>query len=152
MKAFIVFDCMTAKLGRMLGVDSGIRAYLDNATGGFSLPLNLGLQESCRRFSLSPSDSPRCRAVAAGGEGVGQGGPSLPGGSGARWQTKAGAASRRGGLLSPPLCSKGGEGDQVVGWWRSQETPVASALGYFSSVTTSSSAMLVKGLRFTSDR
>src|ERR1035437_7236870 len=52
-----------------------LRARLDIATGSFSLPLNLGLQESCRRFPLSPSDSPRCRAVAAGGARVGERGP-----------------------------------------------------------------------------
>ena len=35
-------------------------------------------------------------------------------------QTSSGAASQRGGLLSPPLSSTGGEGDRVVGWWQSQ--------------------------------
>ena len=29
-------------------------------------------------------------------------------------------ASRRGALLFPSLSSKGGEGDQVVGWWQCQ--------------------------------
>ena len=50
-------------------------------------------------FSLSPP----------AGRGLGRGAQI-------RWQTRAGAASRRDGLLSPPLSSRGGEGDQIVGW------------------------------------
>ena len=38
-----------------------------------------------------------------------------------RRQMKAGAASRRDGLLSPPLSSKGGEGDRFAGWWQCQD-------------------------------
>jgi len=45
-------------------------------------PTNLDAPESCRRFPLSPSDSPRCRAVAAGGERAGVRGPSSPAVSG----------------------------------------------------------------------
>ena len=34
----------------------------------------------------------------------------------------AGAASRHDSLLSPTLSSRGGEGDQVVGWWQCQDS------------------------------
>ena len=47
-----------------------------------TLPTSLDSPESWRRFSLSPSDSPRCRAVAAGGERAGVRGPSSPAVSG----------------------------------------------------------------------
>jgi len=65
-------------------------------------------------LALLPGASPSPRQRSAG-RGLGRGAQT-------RSQTRARAASGRGGLLSPPLSSKGGEGDRVVGWWRCQDT------------------------------
>ena len=62
---------------------------------------------------LGVSPSPRQRSA---GRGLGRGAQT-------RWQTRAVAASRCDGLLSPALSSKGGEGGRVVGWWQCQDAP-----------------------------
>ena len=41
-----------------------------------------------------------------------------------------------GGLLSPALSSKGGEGDRVVAWWQCQEAPSRSFTIAFSSLSS----------------
>src|SRR5213592_1238232 len=64
------------------------------------------LDTATRDFSLSPP--------AERGERVGERG--IDG-----FQTWAAVAFRQGGLLSPTLSSKGGEGGPVVGWWQCQD-------------------------------
>ena len=79
-----------------------------------------------RILTLPPGVSPSPRQRRAG-RGLGRGAQT-------RWQTRAAVASRRDGLLSPALSSKGGEGDRVVGWWQCQDAPSARARPSFYTV------------------
>src|ERR1017187_4096623 len=66
------------------------------------------LLQRAGRFALPPGATPSPRQRSAGR------------GAQAWWQTGETAAVRHGGLLSPPLSSKGGEGDRLVGCWECQ--------------------------------
>src|SRR5439155_9843346 len=67
-----------------------------------------------RILTLPPEISPSPRQPSAG-RGLGRGAST-------GLQTWAAVAFRQGGLLSPTLSSKGGEGGPVVGWWQCQDT------------------------------
>ena len=64
-------------------------------------------------LTLPPEISPSPRQPSAG-RGLGRGAST-------GLQTWAAVAFRQGGLLSPTLSSKGGEGGPVVGWWQCQD-------------------------------
>src|SRR5207249_5605798 len=66
-----------------------------------------------RILTLPPEISPSPRPPSAG-RGLGRG-------SSTGLQSWAAVAFRQGGLLSPTLSSKGGEGGPVVGWWQCQD-------------------------------
>src|SRR5207247_4070615 len=66
-----------------------------------------------RILTLPPEISPSPRQPSAG-RGLGRGAST-------GLQTWAAVAFRQGGLLSPALSSKGGEGGPVVGWWQCQD-------------------------------
>src|SRR5207249_10605375 len=66
-----------------------------------------------RIWTLPPEISPSPRQPSAG-RGLGRGAST-------GLQTWAAVAFRQGGLLSPTLSSKGGEGGPVVGWWQCQD-------------------------------
>ena len=66
-----------------------------------------------RILTLPPEISPSPRQPSAG-RGLGRGAST-------GLQTWAAVAFRQGGLLSPTLSSKGGEGGPVVGWWQCQD-------------------------------
>src|SRR2546426_10055676 len=65
-------------------------------------------------FLTPPPDFPPPPGRRGGGRGWG-------GGASTGLQTWAAVAFRQGGLLSPTLSSKGGEGGPVVGWWQCQD-------------------------------
>src|SRR5207249_577749 len=69
-----------------------------------------------RILTLPPEISPSPRQPSAG-RGLGRGAST-------GLQTWAAVAFRQGGLLSPALSSKGGEGGPVVGWWQCQDAPL----------------------------
>src|SRR5207247_9997953 len=74
-----------------------------------------------RILTLPPEISPSPRQPSAG-RGLGRGAST-------GLQSWAAVAFRQGGLLSPTLSSKGGEGGPVVGWWQCQDAlPARSAL------------------------
>src|SRR5437870_6189315 len=74
----------------------------------------LGNRGVCGRIlTLPPEISPSPRQPSAG-RGLGRGAST-------GLQTWAAVAFRQGGLLSPALSSKGGEGGAGVGWWQGQE-------------------------------
>src|SRR5881409_2388205 len=75
--------------------------------------LQAWLASSWRILTLPPEISPSPRQPSAG-RGLGRGAST-------GLQTWAAVAFRQGGLLSPALSSKGGEGGPVVGWWQCQD-------------------------------
>src|SRR5439155_20827277 len=71
-----------------------------------------------RILTVPPVISPSPRQPSAG-RGLGRGAST-------GLQTWAAVAFRQGGLLSPALSSKGGEGGPVVGWWQCQDALVVT--------------------------